>query len=271
MNTLRFTIALTFVLTCVSLQAQDWSIESAAEWTQNIETSDGATVEDGMVFPSEKRATVLTRIHSSATKRSAASLTINQSPIWQNWEPVKNIGPSNLNDAPVLLTIGPDNYWIFGRYGSGQSGRKKKGKDKNKKNAQPAEKQIEQATPFVAEDATLEGFDIPLKTTRFANQFDAPGGLKPGRGGYHAWQSRDMKNWVHHGPVTETFSKWVTNAEQVDGKTLIYYDFPNDQDPHVYVDEDLFDGEPGKNMGMAVKDPSHGLSLIHISEPTRPY
>ena len=266
MNTLRFTIALTFVLTCISLQAQDWSIESAAEWTQNIETSDGATVEDGMVFPSEKRATVLTRIHSSATKRSAASLTINQSPIWQNWEPVKNIGPSNLNDAPVLLTIGPDNYWIFGRYGSGQSGRKKKGKGKNKKNAQPAEKQIEQATPFVAEDATLEGFDIPLKTTRFANQFDAPGGLKPGRGGYHAWQSRDMKNWVHHGPVTETFSKWVTNAEQVDGKTLIYYDFPNDQDPHVYVDEDLFDGEPGKNMGMAVKDPSHGSDAGFIRD-----
>jgi hypothetical protein len=75
-----------------------------------------------------------------------------------------------------------------------------------------------------------------------------------------------MKNWVHHGPVTEGFSKWVTSAEQIDGKTLIYYDFPNDQDPHVYVDEDLTDGEPGKNMGMAVKDPSHGSDAGFIRD-----
>ena len=107
---------------------------------------------------------------------------------------------------------------------------------------------------------------MPLKTTPFANQFNAPGGLKPSKGGYHAWQSHDMKNWVHHGPVTELFSKWVTSAEWVDGKALIYYDFPNDQDPHVYVDEDLFDGEPGKNMGMAVKDPSHGSDAGFIRD-----
>ena len=45
------------------------------------------------------------------------------------------------------------------------------------------------------------------------------------------------------------FAKWVTTAEQVDGKTFIYYDFPNDQDPHLFIDEDLTDGKPGKNMG----------------------
>ncbi len=38
-------------------------------------------------------------------------------PLWQNWEPVSNLGPTNLADAPVFLTIGPDNYWVFGRYG----------------------------------------------------------------------------------------------------------------------------------------------------------
>ena len=47
---------------------------------------------------------------------------------------------------------------------------------------------------------------------------------------------------------------------------LIYYDFPNDQDPHVYVDDDLFDGEPGKNMGIAVKDPSHGSDAGFIRD-----
>ena len=112
--------------------------------------------------------------------------------------------------------------------------------------------------PFKPQPATLAGFNFPLKTTRFANQFDAPGGLKPRLGGYHAWQSKDMVNWVHHGPITEKASAWMTTAEFADGKAYFYYDFPNDQDPHVYVDTDLFDGTPGENKGMAYDDPSHG-------------
>jgi hypothetical protein len=199
-------------------------------------------------IPSIKSGTLKTKLQSFDEKRSAKSLQINQSAIWQNWNPIDNLGPSNLADAPVLLTKGPGDYWIFGRYGSGQPPKRKGEKGEN---AKPAPK-------FEPAPTTLEGFDIPLQTTPFSNQFNAPGGLKPGKGGYNAWQSRDMVNWVHHGPVTEGFSKWMTNAEQIDGKTLIYYDFPNDQDPHVYVDEDLTDGEPGENKGMAVKDPSHG-------------
>jgi hypothetical protein len=111
---------------------------------------------------------------------------------------------------------------------------------------------------FEAEDAKLEGFDVPLKTTPFQNQYNAPGGLKKGLDGYYAWQSHDMENWVHHGPVTERFSKWVTTAEYADGKAYVYYDYPNDQDPHLYIDDDLTDEEPGEIMGMAFKDPSHG-------------
>ncbi len=263
---LRSMFFLTAALICLPLQAQDWTIDTAEEWTQNITSSEGATVADGMVSPKAKKATIVTKVFSTNTKRSAASLTIDQSPIWQNWQPIQNLGPSNLGDAPVMLTLGPNNYWMFGRYlrkGSGKG--KGKGKGKRAKDKQPAE----QSTPekkFVRQDATLEGFDVPLKTTPLANQFDAPGGLKPSKGGYHAWQSRDMKTWVHHGPITEQFSRWVTSAEYVDGKALIYYDFPNDQDPHVYVDEDLFDGEPGKNMGMAVKDPSHGSDAGFIRD-----
>ena len=170
---------------------------------------------------------------------------VEQSPIWQNWNPIENLGPINLSDAPVLLTLGPDDYWIFGRYGRGQA-RRKAGE---KPRPQPS---------FTPAPASLEGFDIPLRTTRFPNQFDAPGGLEPKLGGYHAWQSRDMVNWVHHGPITERASAWMTSAEFADGKAYFYYDFPNDQDPHVYVDADLFDGIPGDNKGMAFDDPSHG-------------
>ena len=227
----------------------EWKLDSE----KDLESSRGAVIEDGAISPAEKTAAVRTKLKSFDGKRSASSLTVTQSPIWQNWNPIENLGPVNLNDAPVLLTKGPNDYWMFGRYGSGQPRRKKGQKAK----PQPA---------FEPEEATLEGFDIPLQTTRFPNQYNAPGGLKPGKGGYHAWQSRDMKNWVHHGPVTEGFSKWVTSAEQIDGKTLIYYDFPNDQDPHVYVDEDLTDGEPGENKGIAVKDPSHGSDAGFIRD-----
>jgi hypothetical protein len=230
-----------------------------AKWTlddeSNVESSEGAVFENGSVAPGEKVATIRTSLQSFDSKRSAASLTVTQSPVWQNWIPIENLGPINLNDAPVLLTKGPGDYWMFGRYG----GQPKRKKGKKGEKAKPLPK-------FEPEFTSLEGFDIPLQTTPFADQYNAPGGLKPGKGGYHAWQSRDMKTWVHHGPVTEGFSKWVTSAEQIDGKTLIYYDFPNDQDPHVYVDSDLTDGEPGENKGIAVKDPSHGSDAGFIRD-----
>ena len=75
-----------------------------------------------------------------------------------------------------------------------------------------------------------------------------------------------MIHWVHHGCVTPGFAKWVTTAEQVDGKTFIYYDFPNDQDPHLFIDEDLTDGKPGKNMGLALNDPSDGSDCAVIRD-----
>lgn len=247
---LRSHLVVAVLVAGAPLHAADWTIDGADAWASSIASAEGATVADGGVSLTARTATITTTVHTSAVKRSARSLIVAQSPIWQNWDPIENLGPVNLADAPVLLTVGPGNYWMFGRYGR----------------RQPRRGQGQQGMPFEPEAATLEGFDIPLQTTPFPNQFNAPGGLKPGLGGYHAWQSRDMHNWVHHGPVTESFSKWVTSAEWVDGKAFIYYDFPNDQDPHVYVDEDLFDGEPGQNMGIAVRDPSHGSDAGFIRD-----
>ena len=234
------------------LQAESWIIDSQEDWESALAKRDGAVIEEGAVSPKEKSATFQSQVKSLDGKRKIKSVTFSQSPTWLNWNPIENVGPSNLADAPVLLCKEPGDYWIFGRYGGA---RKKKGQQAKGK---PEE--------FVAEDATLEGFDIPLKTTPFPNQYNAPGGLGKSLGGYHAWQSRDMVNWVHHGPVTEGFSRWVTTAEYADGKTFIYYDYPNDQDPHVYVDEDLTDGKPGEDKGMAVPDPSHGSDSAVIRD-----
>lgn len=237
-----FSILLTLVVTS-TVTADDWVIDSQDDWKAAAAKQSKLEIKEGTAIPIDKVATFTSKIKRFDKKRQAQSIVIDQSPLWQNWEPIANLGPANLQDAPVFLTIGPNNYWVFGRYGG--SKRKKK---------------------FQPKPATLDGFDIKLQTTPWKNQYDAPGGLQKGLGGYHAWQSRDMVNWVHHGPVTENFSRWVTSAEYKDGKVYIYYDYPNDQDPHVYIDEDLTDGKPGKNMGLAVKDPSHGSDAGFIRD-----
>lgn len=226
----------------VKATGNTYVVDTLEEWQRAAADHANLEFEDGLATPTAKEATFRSVLLTSDKKRSAKSLTIDQSPVWHNWEPIPNLGPSNLGDAPVMLSLGPGNYWMFGRYRAA----KKEG--------------------FTSEAAELEGFEIPLKTTPFPKQFNAPGGLKPGKGGYHAWQSKDMVNWVHHGAVTEGFSSWVTTAEYADGKLFIYYDYPNDQDPHLYIDDDLTDGVPGKNMGMAFDDPSHGSDCAFIRD-----
>lgn len=229
----HFFILSSFFMLFAIVDAETWLIDSQKEWSVAMAENENLEFEEGVAVPTAERSIFRSKVKRFGEKRRVKSITFEQSPLWLNWEPVENIGPSNLRDAPVLLCIEPGNYWMFGIYGV-------------------------ESKSFKAETAELEGFDIPLKTTPFLNQFDAPGGLEKGLGGYHAWQSRDMKNWVHHGPITEGFSRWVTSAEYVDGKAYIYYDYPNDQDPHLYIDADLADGKPGENKGLVVPDPSHG-------------
>ncbi|MEO0510454.1 MAG: hypothetical protein AAF065_11405 [Verrucomicrobiota bacterium] len=230
----------------VSTQAKEiWHINTAEEWNASVQSSEGLSFENGYVEPSMKTASYTSVLRQFESKTKASSITIKQTPEWMNWNSTKPVGPENLGNAPVILSIGPDNYWMFGAYQAF-------GGKKNKKT------KVEMVEPFAAEDATLEGFDVPLKTTPYPNQFDSPGGLQPKTGGYHAWQSRDMIKWVHHGPVAPARANWTTTAEYVDGKFYIYYDFPNDQDPHLVIDEDPTDGLPGKDIGLVFKDPSNG-------------
>lgn len=228
-----------------SSTANAWIIESQKDWQENMAEQSNLDITEGKIVPTATEATFQSTIKKFTKKRSVKSLSFSQSPEWLNWNPVPNLGPSNLGDAPIALQAGDGNYWMFGRYQKSKS--QKEG-------------------TFQGEVTQLDGFDIELKTTPFQNQFDAPGGLKPGKGGYHAWQSRDMKTWVHHGAVSEHFSRWMTTAEYVDGKFYLYYDFPNDQDPHLYIDEDLTDGVPGKNRGMAFNDPTHGSDCAVIRD-----
>jgi len=224
-----------------------WTVDTQKEWEANLASQTHLEFKDGKAAPTAASATFQSVMKRFPSKQSIQSLTLYQSPAWLNWSPVPNVGPSNLGDAPVALQLGEGNYWMFGRYGRlGRRGQ-----------AEPA---------FTPEDARLEGFGMPLKTTPDPSQFNAPGGLNPSLGGYHAWQSKDMVQWVHHGPITDTKGRWMTTAEYADGKAYFYFDFPNDQDPHLYIDDDLFDGKLGEDMGMAFNDPSHGSDCGFIRD-----
>ena len=224
------------------LSAEEWHTATQKEWETNKGGGKNIEVKDGLVIPSEKSANFTSILKSYPEKCSALSITVRQSPIWQNWNPIKTIGPTNLQDAPVALRLDDGDYWLFGRYG----------KFKKTNDTEPGK------------PAELEGFEIPLKTTSLPNQYDAPGAKQKPLGGYHAWQSKDMINWVHHGPVSDKPARWMTTAEYVNGKAYLYYDFPNDQDPHLIIDDNLKDGKMGEKMGMAFKDPSHGSDCAII-------
>ena len=76
-----------------------------------------------------------------------------------------------------------------------------------------------------------------------------------GQRGYHGWHSKDMKTWTHQGQVTK--SNWMTTAEYADGKFYLYYDQPNDEDPHLVIATDIKAGKL-KEVGKVFADPSHG-------------
>ena len=226
-----------------------WMIDTQAQWLQYREKSTHLEIKDGFASMNTIECSYKSTLMQFEHKRSAESIVFKQSDLWQNWQPIDNIGPENLRDAPVILSLGDGNVWLFGMYGG-------KGR-KNKEKIEP---------DFKAEKIQIQGYEMPLWTTPFANQYDAAGGLKEKKGGYHAWHSKDMKTWIHHGAVTEKFSRWVTTAEYVDGKFYIYYDYPNDQDPHLYIDDDLTDGLPGLNKGLAFADPSDGSDCTFIRD-----
>lgn len=229
-------------LSAMPATAEIWMTDTQEEWNDTVTKKDGLEISEGMVSSTEKSVVISSSLKRFDKKRSAKSIQIDQSPVWHNWTATKNIGPSNLGDAPVMLSLGKENYWMFGRLRGGGN------KD------------------FKPERAKLAGFNTRLLTTPYKNQYTAPGGLKKNQKGYHAWQSKDMINWVHHGSVTDAKGRWMTTAEYVDGKAYFYYDFPNDQDPHLIIDDNLTDGKLGKDMGITFKDPSDGSDCTFIRD-----
>ena len=133
---------------------------------------------------------------------------------------------------------------MFGRYGGA---RPKKNKTGQKQAA------------FTPEDATLEGFDIPLKTTRLKKPIRCTGRFKAqarrlprlAKQGYDQLGSP----WTGH----RGFFKMGYQCRACRWQDLHLLRLPQRSGPpHGYVDSDLTDGLPGENKGKVLSDPSHG-------------
>ena len=194
---------------------KNWLIDSTTQWEAASENLNEMQVKDGLLVPQTAKASFSSSFKTFEQKQTLSSIELKQSPIWDNWKQIDDITPKGLGNAYVFLPVAPGDYYIL---------------------AQPPKEKVEYP----------KGLSKSEKK-KFLNTYYKENPSKKPAPGYHCWHSTDLKTWTHHGQVSK--SKWVTTAEYADGKFYIYYDEPNDQDPHLIIDEDLKDGKVGKEMG----------------------
>ncbi len=203
-----------------------WVVDSKSEWRSAIAHTEGLVLEDGFMRPITNEATFRSRIHRLSGAGRLKSVVFKQSPIWDNWKQIEDITPATgLRNAYVFLPVAPGDYYLL------------------------AQRTVDIEYPRP---------DMRPKDQR-AYEIKMGMELPASEVGYHAWHSTDLKSWKHCGKISNSI--WVTTAEYKDGKFYIYYDEPNDQDPHLIIDDNLKDGVVGKEMGKVFPDPSHGSDI----------
>ena len=200
---MKSTLLITYLLFIVGCSSKSdlWHIETQQEWLDVSSKNLNLDITEGELRPQNDSAYFSTTIKKFKNKRMLQSITLKQTPQWNNWQPIPKVTPKMAEDAPVFISVSSGNYWLLSRY---------KGDREN---------------------------------------------------GYHSWHSEDMKTWKHYGPITSKLNRWVTSAEYVNGKFYIYFDKPNDEDPHLIIDDDLTDGMQGEEIGKVFANPSHGSDM----------
>ncbi|MEM9478669.1 MAG: hypothetical protein AAGA58_03295 [Verrucomicrobiota bacterium] len=210
---------------CSASHAENWVIDTHDDWKEAAASqADQRITETGFIEPQAEEAKFESIVKSFSDKRKLTSVIFEQSPVWDNWEQIEDITPSGMGNALVILPVAPGDYYVFGT-NPGSPIPYPEGLNKEERNA-------------------------------FRKEFRKKNPAPPREKGYHAWHSTDLKEWKHLGPVC--WSNWMTTAEYADGKFYLYYDEPNDQNPHLIVDDNLHDDKPGKDYGEVFADPSHG-------------
>ena len=211
--------SIVLLVTAPPAVAESWVVKSEDDWTAARGAADNVELADGFAKPKADKACFQSVVKTFSKKRKLISVVFEQSPVWDNWEAIDDVTPSGAGNAYVFLPVAPGDYYFF-------------------------------ATRTWPQMEYPEGL-TQQKRTKFRQEWK-----KNHPRGYHAWHSTDMKDWKLLGLVCP--SSCMTTAEYADGKFYLYYDKPNDENPHLIVDDDLTDGVLGKEYGEVFSDPSHG-------------
>ncbi|MCP4933667.1 MAG: hypothetical protein GY927_05545, partial [bacterium] len=174
--------------------AESWVVESQDDWTAARGAADNVELTDGFAKPKADKASFQSVVKTFSKKRKLISVVFEQSPVWDNWEAIDDVTPSGAGNAYVFLPVAPGDYYFF-------------------------------ATRTWPQMEYPEGL-TQQKRTKFRQEWK-----KNHPRGYHAWHSTDMKDWKLLGLVCP--SSCMTTAEYADGKFYLYYDKPNDENPHL--------------------------------------
>ncbi|BCX48741.1 hypothetical protein HAHE_26490 [Haloferula helveola] len=109
----------TLVTQCNSDFGARWTLDDQFTWNSGTDTTSNLTIVDGLVTPTADSSQFTSIVASYPIRRRPASLTLAQSPVWDNWTGVANVGPAGAGDAPVLVPVGNDNYYFLGLGGTG--------------------------------------------------------------------------------------------------------------------------------------------------------
>lgn len=91
-----------------------WIIDDAAEWSQATRSANSLEISGGFARPTANSSTFSSVVKIFPNKRKPTAVTFKQSPVWDNWVPLSyNIRNSIGSDAPVLVPVGPGNYYIL--------------------------------------------------------------------------------------------------------------------------------------------------------------
>ena len=95
-----------------------WLVDTQADWVASAQSTN-MDINNGNVQSSADQASYSSVVRSFASKRRAVAFTLSQSPDWNNWQPVGNVGPREAGDAQVLVSRGDQDYYLLGLGSSG--------------------------------------------------------------------------------------------------------------------------------------------------------
>ncbi|NWK55029.1 hypothetical protein HW115_05375 [Verrucomicrobiaceae bacterium N1E253] len=109
----------TFTTNCSADFGETWTIDTQEEWSASQHSASNLTLANGMLEPTADNASFSSTVKSFTRKQKALTISFGQSPVWDNWTGVPNVGASGAGDATILLPLSDKDYYHLGRGSTG--------------------------------------------------------------------------------------------------------------------------------------------------------